>query len=60
MNFNENRRNEWKIVDKIKGVHFQNYSYLSSKVPNSAKPDFKLMLRHSMFTKMIQFIAHQI
>ena len=30
------------------------------KVPYSAKPDFKLMLRHSIFTQMIQFIIHQI
>ena len=41
---------------KIKGVHFQKYSYLSCLVSNSAKPDFKLMLKHSMCTKMIQFI----
>ena len=45
---------------KIKGAHFKNYSYLSCLVLNSAKPDFKLMPRHSMFTKMIQFITHQI
>ena len=45
---------------KIKGVHFQNYSYLSSQVPNSAKPDFKSMHGHDMFIKMIQYITHQI
>ena len=45
---------------KIEGVYFQNYSYLSSEVPNSAKPDFKSMHRHNVFTKMIQFITHQI
>ena len=49
-----------KNCGKIKGVHFQYYSYLSSEVPNSAKPDFKLMLRHSMSTKMIKSIRHQI
>ena len=60
MIFNVNRRNERKIAAKIKGVHFQNYSYLSSSVPNSAKPDFESMHRHNMFTKVIQFITHQI
>ena len=49
-----------KKCGKIKGGHFQNYSYLSSEVPNSAKPDLKSMHRHNMFTKMIQFITHQI
>ena len=36
------KQKKWKKnCGKIKGVHFQNYSYLSSLVPNSAKPDFK-------------------
>ena len=42
---------------KIKGVHLKNTHISVVKCP--AKPDFKLMLRHSMFTKMIQFIADQ-
>ena len=29
-------------------------------MPYGAKPGFKLMLWHGMFTKMIQFITHQI
>ena len=35
--------NEKKNAEN-QGVHFQNYSYLSCKMPYSAKPDFNLML----------------
>ena len=60
MNLMKTEEMKEKKQKKIKGVHFQNCSYPSSEVLNSGKLDFKLMLRHSTFTKMVQFITHQI
>ena len=59
MSFNENRRNDRKNAEKSRGCTSKiTHIFVVLKMLYSAKFDFKLMLRHSMFTTMIQLITH--